>query len=194
MKCQQSRRHPTEEGKRKDRSATGALGALLAVAAMLVSTPAAPGSARTSGGEQFEGGLVVSSASGKRTVVGSVVAMSGVFSGVGRIVERPNRPGDSSKVSRDDLVFSGGTLHIVNVDRGKMSLAVNRGTCTATFKSGKTTTISGGTGRFAGATGSFTGGVSGSGVARRKADGSCDQQHDALIEIATVTGTGTLAF
>ena len=36
--------------------------------------------------------------------------------------------------------------------------------------------------------------TSGSGVARRKADGSCDQQHLPLIEIATVTGAGTLRF
>jgi hypothetical protein len=106
--------------------------------------------------------LVVSSASGKRAVAGSVVAMSGVFTGVGRIVERPNRPGDSGKVSRDDLVFAVGTLHIRK--------------------------------RFAGASGTFTGSLSGSDVARRKADGSCDLQHPPLIEIDTVTGTGTVTF
>ena len=169
----------------------GTLGALLAVVAMLVTAASAPGAA---GSERFDGGLVASNASGKRTVAGSVIAMSGVFTGVGRIVERPNRPGDSAKVSRDDLVFATGTLHILNVDRGHMSLAVNRRTCTATFKVPKTTTIDGGTRRFAGATGTFVGAVSGSAVARRNADGSCDQQHAALIEIDTVTGTGTLTF
>src|SRR5438876_289428 len=85
---------------------------------------------------------------------------------------KADRRGDSAKVSRDDLVFAGGTLHIVNEDRGHPSLAVNRRTCTATFKVPKTTTVDGGTGRFAGATGTFVGAVSGSGVARRRADGS----------------------
>lgn len=176
------------------RPARGTLGALLAVGAMLITAASAPGGPRTSGSERLDGGLVVSNQSGKRTVAGSVVAMSGVFSGVGRIVERPNHPGDSGKVSRDDLVFAADTLHIVNVDRGHMSLAVNRRTCAATFKAPKTTTVEGGSGRFAGATGRFVGGVSGSGVARRRADGSCDQQHSPLIEIDTVTGTGTLTF
>src|SRR5436190_24060547 len=121
----------------------GTLGALLAVVAMLVTAASAPGAA---GSERFDGGLVASNASGKRTVAGSVIAMSGVFTGVGRIVERPNRPGDSAKVSRDDLVFATGTLHILNVDRGHPSLAVNRRTCTATFKVPKTATVDGGTG------------------------------------------------
>src|SRR5436190_14340685 len=124
----------------------GTLGALLAVVAMLVRAASAPGAAGTSGSERFHGGLVASNASGKRAVAGSVIAMSGVFTGVGRIVERPNRPGDSAKVSRDDLVFAAGTLHIVNKDRGHPSLAVNRRTCTATFKVPKTATVDGGTG------------------------------------------------
>jgi hypothetical protein len=176
------------------RSARGTLSALVVVAVMLITAASAPAVARTSGSEQFHGGLVVSGAAGKRTVVGSVIAMSGLFTGVGRIVERPNRPGDSDKVSRDDLVFAAGTLHIVNLDRGKMSFAINRRTCTATFKAGKTTTVAGGTGRFAAASGTFVGGVSGSGVARRKPDGSCDSNHPPLVEITTVTGTGRLTF
>jgi hypothetical protein len=137
--------------------------------------------------------LVVSSASGKRAVAGSVVAMSGVFTGVGRIVERPNRPGDSGKVSRDDLVFAVGTLHIRNVS-GHTALNLNRRTCTARVKAEARTTVDGGSGRFAGASGTFTGSLSGSDVARRKADGSCDLQHPPLIEIDTVTGTGTVTF
>src|SRR5437763_1729967 len=99
-----------------------------------------------------------------------------------------------ANASRGALVFAAGTRHIGNVDRGHPSLAVNRRTCTATFKVPKTTTVDGGTGRFAGATGTFVGAVSGSGVARRKADGSCDQQHAALVEVDTVTGMGTLTF
>jgi hypothetical protein len=177
-----------------ERPAKATLIALLAVGVMLMTAAAAPAVAATSGSERFDGGLVVSNPSGKRTVAGSVIAMRGVFSGVGRIVERPNRPGDSAQVSRDDLVFAVGTLHIVNVDRGHAALAVNRRSCTATFKVPKTTRVDGGTGRFAGATGTFVGDVSGSGVARRNADGSCDQQHPPLIEIDTVAGTGTLQF
>ena len=56
----------------------------------------------------------------------------------------------------------------------------------------KKTTVDGGT-AVAGATGTFVGSVGGSAVARRKADGSCDQQHPPLIEIDTVTGTGGLS-
>jgi hypothetical protein len=175
------------------RSARGTVGALLVLGVMLVTAASAPGAARTSGSERFDGGLVVSGASGQRQAVGSAIAMSGVFNGVGRIVERANRPGDSSKVSRDDLVFADGTLHIVNTS-GHATFAANRRTCTVKFNVEKSTTVEGGSGRFAGASGRFTGTVSGSGVARRKAGGSCDQQHVALVEIDTVTGTGTLAF
>jgi hypothetical protein len=161
---------------------------------MLITASSSVGAGPTSGSERFDGGLVVSNPSGKRTAAGSVIAMSGVFNGVGRIVERPNRPGDTAKVSRDDLVFAGGTLHIVNTDRGQPRLALNPRTCTATFKVPKTTRVDGGTGRFAGATGTFLGAVSGTAVASRKVNGSCDQQHPPLIEIDQVTGTGTLTF
>src|SRR5437867_5393794 len=175
------------------RQARGTPSALLGVGVMLITAASAPAVARTSGSEQFHGGLLVSGAPGKRTVVGSVIAMSGVFTGVGRIVERPNKPGDSDKVDRDDLVFAAGMLHIKNTN-GRASVAVNRHTCTVTFKVQKTTTVEGGTGRFAGATGRFAGAVSGSAVARRNTNGSCDQQHSALVEIDTVKGSGTLTF
>jgi hypothetical protein len=131
--------------------------------------------------------------SGRRKVVGSVVAMSGVFNGVGSIVERANRPGDSDKVSRDDLVFAAGTLHIVNVTR-HVSFAANPRACTVKITAQQTTTVAGGSGRFAGATGTFAGTVVASGVARRKADGSCDQKSAVLVEVDTVAATGTLTF
>jgi hypothetical protein len=168
--------------------------ALLAAVAALVAVAPASGRTAATGSERFDGGLVVSGASGKRTVVGSVIAMSGAFTGVGRIVERPNKPGDSDKVDRDDLVFAAGTLHIKNTMTGQPSVAVNQRACTATFKIKKMTTVEGGTGRFAGATGRFTGAVTGSAVARRTPGGSCDQQHAALVEIDTVSGSGTLTF
>jgi hypothetical protein len=72
--------------------------------------------------ENLETGTAADTRTIQAVVVGSGVTMSGVFSGVGRIVERPNRPGDSAKGSRDDLVFPAGTLHIVNVDRGQAAL------------------------------------------------------------------------
>jgi hypothetical protein len=164
---------------------------LVAVSVVLVTVASAQGTAWTTGSERFDGGLVVTGASGARKVAGSVIAMSGVFNGVGRIVERPNRPGDSGNVDRDDLVFAAGTLHVKSAN-GHMSVAVNRRTCKATFKIQKTTTVEGGTRRFATATGTFAGAVTGWAVAGRQPDGSCDQRHPALVEVDTVTATGTL--
>jgi hypothetical protein len=176
-----------------ERQAKRALSALLAVALMLGTAASAAGGLRASGREQFHGGLVVSGASGKRTVVGSVIAMSGVFNGVGRIVERPNRPGDSNRMSRDDLVFPAGTLHIVNTN-GRTSFAMSPRTCTVSYKAQQTSTIEGGTGRFAGATGNFKGTLTGSGLVRRKPNGNCDTQSAGLAEIDTVSGAGALSF
>jgi hypothetical protein len=44
-----------------------------------------------------------------RTVISSVVRAGGVFRGVGRLVELVAP--DPAGVSRDDLVFRGGTMH-----------------------------------------------------------------------------------
>ncbi len=52
----------------------------------------------------------------------------GVFRGVGRIVEIPNLPTDPGNVSRDDLVFPGGTVHIVSTTVGG-SFSVNPRNC-----------------------------------------------------------------
>jgi hypothetical protein len=165
----------------------------VAFAIALVMAASVSGAVRTSGPERFHGGLVASGASGERRLIGGAIAMSGVLNGVGRIVERPNRRGDSDRVSRDDLVFNGGALHIKSTN-GHMSVAVNRRTCTVTFKIQQTTSVEGGTGRFKGAGGHFAATVVGSAVAGRKPDGSCDQQHPALVEIDTITGSGTLTF
>jgi len=94
------------------RHVRGTLGALLAIGiALAVSAPAA---AQTSGNETFSGVIVTSGLSGTRVVVSSVVVAKGVFNGVGRVVEVQNLPGDPDNVSRDDLVFADGTLHIVS--------------------------------------------------------------------------------
>jgi hypothetical protein len=126
-------------------------------------------------------------------VVGTAVAARGVFNGVGRIVERPNRPGDPDKVSRDDLVFAEGAFHIVNVNR-QVSVKVNPRTCVLSYNAQQTNTIEGGSGRFAHASGRFTATVTASAVAKRKPDGSCDVRHAPLTEVDTISGTGTLMF
>ena len=102
-------------------------------------------------------------------------------------------PATPAKVSRDDLAFAEGVLHIVNLNR-HATLAVNRRSCTVSFKAQQTTMVEGGTGRFAGATGRFSGTVTGTGVARRKPDGSCDQQRAPRVELDTVAATGKLTF
>src|SRR5262245_45570207 len=156
---------------------------------VIVVTPSAAGTAARSGSEQIDGGLVRS----RDRVVGTAIAARGVFNGVGRIVERPNRPGDSDKVSRDDLVFADGAFHIVNVNR-HVSVKVNRHTCLLSYEAQQTNTTEAGTGRFAHASGRFTATVTASAVARRKADGSCDLRHPPLTEVDTISGTGKLLF
>lgn len=141
------------------------------------------------GSEQIDGGLVRA----HDRVVGAVIAARSVFNGVGRIVERPNRPGDSDKVSRDDLVFAEGAFHIVNVNR-HVSVKVNRRACLRRYEAQQTNTIEGGTGRFAYASGHFTATVTASAVARRKPDGSCDLRHPPLTEVDSISGTGKLLF
>src|SRR5437667_11403950 len=93
------------------RDMRGALGALLVAIALALAVPAA---AQTSGNEMFKGVIVTSGVSGERAVVTSVVVAKGVFSGVGRVVEIPNLPGDPDTVSRDDLVFADGSIQIVS--------------------------------------------------------------------------------
>ena len=157
-----------------------------------VNSPAAAAE-KTTGSETFDGFLVVSGASGSRDVLTSGIRARGVFNGFGRIVERENLPGDPEDVSRDDLVFASGTLHIVNVNLDS-SLDLNPVSCVATFTAHQMTTIEGGTGQFADATGSFSGTVTGRAVAPRAADGSCDMNQVPLFELDTVTASGTLSF
>jgi hypothetical protein len=88
-------------------------GALLAVGMTFVAS-AAPAVASTSGSETFNGTIVTSGVSRVRTVVNSVVVAHGVFKGAGRIVEVDNLPGDPDEVSRDDLVFPGGSIRLIS--------------------------------------------------------------------------------
>jgi hypothetical protein len=153
----------------------------------------APGAARTSGKESFKGVLVTSGESGTRTVVSTVLVAKGVFDGVGRLVEVDNRAGDPDNISRDDLVFARGTMHIVNTS-GAVDVSLKPQTCAFTIRIEQTSKVEGGTRRFKHATGSFTGTVRAVGVAARAPDGSCSQELAALVEADIVKARGTLTF
>jgi hypothetical protein len=173
------------------RQVRAALGAGLAIGLMLAAV--APAVARTSGKESFRGVLVTTGESGTRTVVSSTIVAVGVFDGVGRVVEVENRPGDPENVSRDDLVFAGGTMHIVN-ENGSVNVSVNPMTCVLTVRIKQTTKIEGGTGRFKRASGSLAGTVRAWGVAARAPDGTCSQDQPGLVEADVVRSRGTLTF
>jgi hypothetical protein len=168
----------------------GALGVLLAVGMALA--VAAPAAAAT-GSETFDGVVVTSGVSGERVVVNSVVVAKGVFSGVGRVVEIENLPGDPDNVNRDDLVFAEGTIHIVStiVD---LSFSVNPHSCLGRATAMATGEITGGTGLFAAASGSYTSTVTGSAVFPRNPDGSCSLEQNALHEEDRFAVSGTLSF
>src|SRR5438445_3725086 len=139
------------------RQMRGGLGALLVVGIALAI--AAPAAAQTSGNETFNGLIVTSGSSGTRTVVSSVIVGKGVFTGVGRIVEIPNLPTDPDNVSRDDLVFPGGSMHLVSTTVGA-SFSLNPHNCLFRLTLQQTGEIADGTGQFAAAAGRSTGTVS----------------------------------
>jgi hypothetical protein len=116
-----------------------------------------------------------------------------VFRGVGRIVEIPNLPTDPGNVSRDDLVFPGGTVHIVSTTVG-VSFSVNPRNCLFSGTAQQTGEITGGTGQFAAATGSFRGTVTARGLAARNPGGSCSATQAALHEEDMTAASGTLSF
>jgi hypothetical protein len=138
--------------------------------------------AGTTGRQLFAGTIVASGESGSRSVVNSVIFARGAFTGIGRIVEVENRPGDPENVSRDDLVFPQGRIHIVNTNRS-VSQSVNPQTCAFTARVRQTTRVRGGTGRFRRASGRFSGTVRAWGVATRNADGTCSQTATLLLEV-----------
>jgi hypothetical protein len=173
------------------RQIRGALGALLAVGIAL--GVAAPATAQTTGDETFKGVIVTSGVSGERVVVSSVVVAKGVFSGVGRVVEIPNLPTDPDNVSRDDLVFADGTMHLVSTTLD-FSFTLNPRSCLAVATLQQTGTIDGGTGRFAAASGSFTGTVTGPALLARNPDGSCSFEQAPLHEVDRFASSGTLSF
>jgi hypothetical protein len=104
-------------------------------------------------------------------VIASVVAAKGAFTGVGRIVEVPSLPADPDAFSRDDLVFAGGSIHIVSTN-ADFSVLVNPRSRLATVTIRQTGEFVGGTGQFAAATGRFTGTVTGPAVLALNPEGS----------------------
>jgi hypothetical protein len=175
------------------RQVTGAL--LAAGTALAISAkPAMPAAAATTGSETFSGTIVTSGLSGTRTVISSVIVFKGVFSGVGQIVEIPNLPSDPPNVSRDDLVFPEGTMHLVSMSRDVTSFSLNPHSCLFRLTVQQTGEIVGGTGEFAAAAGSFTGAVTGQGLGARNPDGSCSDRQAVLHEVDMVAASGTLSF
>jgi hypothetical protein len=171
------------------RAVTAALVALVCALAT-----AAAATAATSGPERFDGLIVaVPGSAGERTVLQSVIVVRGVFSGVGRIVEVPNLPGDPDNVARDDLVFADGTIHLVSTTLD-FQFRLDPRSCVFRAVVTQTAVAAGGTGRFAAASGSFTGGVTARGIAARNPDGSCSQEQTVLVDLDTLSGTGTLSF
>jgi hypothetical protein len=163
-----------------------AIGMLLAAAGVTTAT-------RTTGKASFRGQIIAPAQSGSRTVVSSMIAVKGVFNGVGRIVEVPNRRGDADNVSRDDLVFRGGSMHLVSVTND-VSFSTNPRTCLFKVTLQQTGSIAGGTGRFANASGSSTATVVARGLLPRTADRTCSEEQVPLSEVDTIASTGTLSF
>jgi len=159
---------------------------------MLASGTPAAGAAEAQ--QSFQGMIGTTSAAGGRHVVASVVVAKGVYNGVGKVVEVANRPGDQDRVSRDDLVFPEGTLHLKSLTT-KASIVPDSKACTFTFRVQQIGTIEGGTGRFVNATGSSHNSlVTGQGIGSRKPDGSCNMNRALQIEIDTFSSRGTFSY
>jgi hypothetical protein len=172
-------------------------GALLATVITLVisAATALPAAAATSGSETVSGRLVTSGVSGTRTTISTVAVARGVFNGVGRIVEIPNQPGDPTNVSRDDLVYPVGTMHLVNTTVGIVSPTLNPHNCLFRVTLQEDSQIIGGTGLFAHASGTFTGTISPQGLLPHNPDGSCAAiGTPSLHEVDMVAFSGTLSF
>jgi hypothetical protein len=169
-----------------------ARGFVPAAAAALVAGAPIAGAAQ--GQQSFRGMIGTTSVFGARHVVASVVVAKGVYNGVGEIIEVENRPGDSDKVNRDDLVFPEGTLHLKSVTT-KASIIPDSKACTFKFKVQQIGTIEGGTGRFANASGTTRNSlVTGQGIGERKPDGSCNMKRAMQVEIDTFSSRGSFSY
>jgi hypothetical protein len=167
------------------------LGTMVAVGLILAALVASAG-ARTSGRESFKGVIVTSGESGTRTVVSTLFVARGAFKGVGRVVEVQNRPGDPDNVSRDDLVFRHGRIHIVTTN-GTPSMSFDPQTCAFKGRVPQTVKVQGGTRRFRHASGTLVGAARAHGVAAREPDGNCSQQQAPLLEVDIVASRGHMS-
>jgi hypothetical protein len=171
-------------------------GALLAAGTALAisAAPAMPAAAAASGTETLGGTIVFVAVPGTntRTVIGSVVRASGVFRGVGRVVERV--PPDPAGVSREDLVFRSGTMHVVSTPGTLLSSSVNPHSCLFTGTQQFSWDVTGGTGQFADATGSFTGTISAVALLARNPDGRCSFTPFPRHEVDRFAESGMLSF
>jgi hypothetical protein len=168
----------------------GAVAALLAVVTAL--SISAPATAKRSGAQTFKGVIVASGASGTRKAVRSAVLAKGALRGIGHVVEVANQPGDPDNVSRDDLVFAAGTIHLRNVTVDT-SMSLDSKTCIYSVRLKQTGTVVGGTKLFAAATGSYAGTVAAWGLARRTSAGACTLDQDPLYEVDTFVTSGSLS-
>ena len=170
-------------------------GALLAAGTALAisAAPAMSAAAATSGTETLSGTIVFAAVPGTntRTVIASVVVAQGAFRGVGRFVEVV--PANPAGVSRDDLVFRSGTMHLVTT-LGSLSFSVNPDNCLFTGTQQFTWDVTGGTGQFDDATGRFTGTVSAVALLARNPDGSCSFTQFPRYEVDKFAESGTLSF
>ena len=159
--------------------------------------PAMSAAAATSGTETLGGTIVFAAGPGtnSRTVIGSVVRARGVFRGVGRVVELVP-PDPATGVSQDDLVFRGGTMHVVSTPGTLLSFSVNPHSCLFTGTQQLTWDVTGGTGQFDDATGSVTGTVSAVALLARNPDGSCSLTPLPFprLEVDKFAESGTLSF
>jgi hypothetical protein len=165
------------------------LSAVLAVGVTALAL-VAPAVASTTGRESFEGTIVRDESD---HVVSTLLVAKGVFTGSGRIVEVDNRPGDPENVTRDNLVFPQGTIHIRSANK-RPTMSLNPKTCVITLRVQQTNHIEGGTRRFRHASGTFAGTVRARGVAARNPDGTCNQQAAPLLEVDLVSARGTLSY
>jgi hypothetical protein len=152
-----------------------------------------PAAAATSGTGSLSGTIVFAAVPGtsSRMVISSVALARGVFRGAGRVVERV--PPDPAGVSRDDLVFRSGTMHVVSTPGALLPSSVNPHSCLFTGTQQLTWDMTGGTGQFDDAAGSFTGTVSAVALLARNPDGSCSFTQVPRHEVDKFTESGTNA-
>jgi hypothetical protein len=111
----------------------------------------------------------------------------GVFHSAGRIVETDSLATDPPGSSRDDLVFPGGTIHIIStiVD---FSFTINPN-CLGEATIKQSGEIRGGTGQLAHAAGAVSATVWGPSLLPRNVDGGCAFDKPALHEADMITAS-----